>query len=305
MIPKKVTIVATDWPELELYCPNWQGMRAGMERLGIPYQFISCRPSLDVEQIIAFKPDLIIYGLLDMVKHADWRRQIRERLPNAKIVIWYGDLRNQKTGQIDADCSEVDAMFISNDAQSEFYKRKWKVPAVYYLPLGCEPLDKPQYNPKFSFDFVFIGGQIPDGAFHNRATEIEDYRINHKLTLVNSFEADTRAKIFKAMPEIYSSSKICLDISHFTDIQGYTSIRYFEIPAMWGFPLTKRFPGCEDLYPKHSRVYFESTEEAIELKNYYLSHDPERQAVLERAHKLSYNHTYDRRFAEMFAKLEG
>ncbi len=301
--PKRVVFIGSTYPENELYCPHFLGVRTGLTKLGIPFKFVSCRPELNVDEVVNFNPDLVIYGLNDMVKHFEWRKEIKDRLPNAYIVMWYGDLRNEVTTQFDARLTEIDAMFVSNDAQEEFYKTKWRVKKVHYLPLGCEPIPKPIFNRKFSFPFVFIGGQLPQGAFHDRATFIERFKQEGGLTLVNSYESNIRARIYRAMPEIYSSSKISLDVSHFTDIKGYTSIRYWEIPAMYGFALTKRWPGCEEFYPVGTRAYFSTYEEAIELKEYYLKHEDERVAMVRKAHELSYNFDYEHRFNQMFEKL--
>jgi hypothetical protein len=279
------------------------GMKIGLKRLGIPYLFVSCRPTLNLDTVVDFQPDLIVYGLLDIVKNRGWRKEIRERLPNATIVLWYGDYRDGRMIQLDADCSEMDAMFVSNDAQETHYKQKWNMKAVHFLPLGCEPSAKPVYNDGLSYPFVFLGGIIPTGLFHERAQEIEHFKIQDKLTVINSYDPELRGKIYRLMPAIYSSSKVALDISHFTNIKKYTSIRYWEIPAYFGFALTKRFPGCEQFYPEDTRVYFDTHNEAIEKKDYYLTHEKERVAMLTQAHELSYNHTYDKRFATMFSLL--
>lgn len=296
----KVVFIGADYPELELYCPHFSGVKKGLERLGIPFLFLSCRPTFkDFDTIKDFKPDLIVYGLLDMVKNKKWRDRIKLENPQAKIVMWYGDLRLEHT-QVKADCSELDAMFISNDGQCDLYKKIWKVKEVYFLPLGAEPIDKPIKDDKLSFDFVFIGGKITAPEFVNRAIEITKFE-NEGLRVISSFEDNLRAKIMKNMYKIYSSSKICLDISHYTDIKGYTSNRFWNIPAMYGFPLTKRFPDCEKLFK--NRAYFDTFEEAIQLRDYYLSHEKERLELLEKAHKESYNHTYDKRFRQMFDVL--
>lgn len=301
--PKKVVFIGTDWPENEKYCPHFLGVKAGLKKMDIPFRFVSCRPTLNIAEIVSYKPDLVIYGVLDMIKNPKWRHEIREKLPHAKIVNWYGDFRDTRMIQVDADCSEMDAMFVSNNTQEERYKWKWKMKEVHFLPLGCEPIPKPLYNPKFAFPFVFIGGQIMDGPFHPRASMIEDFKVKGGLTLINSYDAQLRAKVYRAMPEIYSSAKVCLDISHFTDVRGYTSIRFWEIPAYFGFALTKRWPGCEDFYQSDSHAYFDTFEEALELKDYYLNHESERLKMVERAHKLSYNHDYKSRFERMFALL--
>lgn len=305
MTPTRIVFIGADWPDLEKYCPHHMGVQIGLKRLGIPHLFVSCRPELDVATVVAFQPDLVVYGLKDMVIRKDWRDEIRAALPNAAIVLWYGDYRDFSTGQLKADCSELDAMFVSNDAQAEHYEQVWNVKKVHFLPLGCEPIRAPKKSKLYDFPFIFIGGQIHDGVFNRRAEQIEQYRLKNGLKIISSFEPDIRGRIFREMPSIYSSAGTVLDISHFTDVEKYTSIRYWEIPAFWGFALTKRFPGCEQLYPEDSRAYFSTYEEAIEKKTYFECHPKERREILSKAHKLSYNHTYDKRFTEMFQLLGG
>ena len=303
--PERVVIVGATYPELELYCPNFNGMKAGLERLGIPYLFVTCRPTLDVQQIKDYNPDLVVYALRDAILHPMWRKDLKAALPSTKFVVWYGDYRDNKTGQYQADISELDCLFISNDAQETFYKHKWNAKHVSFLPLGAEPIPEPLYNKKFDMPFIFIGGQISGPHFHDRAMDIQSYIKDDGLKLINSFEPDMRKTIMKAVPEIYSSAKIALDISHFTNVQGYTSNRFWVIPANFGFALTKRWPGCTDFYPEDTRAYFDTHEEAIRLRDYYLKHDDERIAMIQRAHKHSYNHSYDKRFLQMFKVLEG
>lgn len=302
---KRIAFIGATWPENELYCPHFVGVQAGFKKLGIDYRFITCRPRLNINQVIEYQPDLIIYGLVDMVRNWQWRNEIKKALPNAAIVMWYGDYRDERMTQPIGDCSEIDCMFVSNDSgyQKAHYKKLWKMRRVEFLPLGCEPVDEPMTNKKFAFDFVFIGAQLNGGSFQKRAREIEAFKQDERLTYVNSHEPDLRAKIYRSMPAIYSSSKVCLDISHFTKIDKYTSIRYWEIPAFYGFALTKRWPGCEEFYPESCRAYFDTYGEAVEKKNYYLKHETKRVAMLEKAHELSYNHSYDKRLLLMFKKI--
>lgn len=303
MKPKKVAIIGTNFPSYELYCPNWVGMRLGLEALGIQNRLFSCRPSLDIQEIVAFAPDLVVYGLIDMVKHAEWRTELRVRLPKAKIVLWYGDYRGTRTGQIPGDLSEIDMMFVSNDEQDEYYRRNWRV-ECHYLPLGS-PLYEPLYNSKLDFDFVFIGATIPGNAFGARAMTMGKYRNEHNLKIIDgpSYRPDLREKVFANMPTIYRSSKIVLDQSHFTDIKRYTSNRHWIIPASGGFALTKRFPGCELDYPEGTRAYFDTFEESLELKDFYLRHSNLREKIRLAGHEHAKLHTYDHRFLRMFELL--
>lgn len=297
-MPDKVAIIGATYPAYEQWCPNWLGMKDGLKRLGIPYKFFTCRPELSIDDLVAYNPDFIIYGLVDMVRAEHWRQEIRIRLPKAKIVFWYGDLRDKRTGQITADMSEIDAMFVSNDAQSEYYESRWHVPACHFLPLGA-PLTAKRYNPSHDFPFVFIGAILTTPMFGERAHTMVKYK-QHGLKVINGLTSETRRQVFQMMPSIYSSSQISLDQSHFTDVSRYTSNRYWIITASGGFALTKRFPGCEEFYPEGTRAYFDTFEESLELKDYYLEHEDERNKIAAAGHEHAKLHTYDHRFRRMF-----
>jgi len=134
----------------------------------------------------------------------------------------------------------------------------------------------------FDFDFVFLGSKITGSSFMDRALEIGLYQ-QQGLKLINADAQrfpTLRAKILKTMPTIYRSSKICLDISHFTNIDGYTSNRYWNI--------------------SDSRIYFDTFEEAIEKKNYYLKHPEKLEPIRKRALEVAKLHEYTERFLEMF-----
>lgn len=301
MKPKRVAIIGTDWPEYEKYCPNFVGMQLGLAEMGIEHQLFSCRPNFNPAEVVAYQPDLIIYGLLDMVKHADWRKTLRSGLPEAKIVMWYGDLRNELTGQITADMSEIDGMFVSNAAQNQYYEKKWRVPSCHFLPLGS-PVWDPEIKSKYKLPFIFVGAIITGTGFLERA-RIMLYLRQQGLKIIDApaqTRGELRAKILKNLPSLYRSAEVSLDWSHFTDIEGYTSNRYWIITAAGGFALTKRFPGCTDFYPEGTRAYFDTAEEALELKEYYLNHPEEREKIRAAGHAHAINHTYSKRFAKMF-----
>lgn len=303
-MPNKVAIIATDYPSYELYCPNWVGMKDGLARLGIEHHLFTCRPEPDIDAIVEYAPDLVIYGLLDMVRNRRWREEIRGRLPDAKIVMWYGDLRDRATGQITTDMSEIDLMFVSNDGQNAWYEKIWKVRKCLYLPLGS-PIYTEEYQARFDFDFVFIGASITGGRFMPRAKTMWKYKSEHGLRMIDgpATRPDLREKVFRAMPAIYRSSKICLDQSHFTHIPRYTSNRHWIITASGGFALTKRFPGCEIDYPEGTRAYYDTFEESLELRDYYLAHPAEREKIRLAGYEHAKLHTYDHRFRRMFEVL--
>jgi hypothetical protein len=302
--PTKIALVLSNYPALELYCPNWNGMQDGLRALNIPFKFFTCRPNFNPAEVVEYQPDLIVYGLIDVLKEQGKCLMIRKALPNAKIVLWYGDYRDKRSGYLQGNFSRlIDAMFVSNDAQSEFWKTALHISEVHYLPLGCTPIEKPEYVKKFDMPFIFVGGLNGSAPYVDRMLFVKELMNKSELKIVSSYESCLRKKIYQAMPKLYSSARVTLDISHFTDVQGYTSNRYFIIPAFYGLPITKRFPGCEELYPSSIRPYFDTVDEALELKDYYLSHPKEREKKVEELHKWSYNHTYDKRWKRMFDLL--
>lgn len=306
MMPKRVAIVATNFPAYEQYCPNWVGMQDGLKRLEIEHRLFTCRPHFDVDDVVNYKPDLIIYGLLEMVRNSAWRHELRQRLPKTKIVLWYGDYRDRSTGQVAADLSELDMMFISNDAQSTFYEKGWRVKECHYLPLGS-PIYPDVRDERFHFPFVFIGGTITGARFLERAKCMLRYKDEYALKIIDgpAHRPDIRTKVFRWMPTIYRSSDVCLDQSHFTSVLRYTSNRHWIITASGGFALTKRFPGCEEAYPEGTRVYFDSFEESIEKLRYYTEHANEREVIRLAGYEHAKQHTYDHRFRTMFQYLYG
>ena len=301
MKPKRVAIIGADWPDYERYCPNWLGMIDGLTELKIEHRLFSCRPILKTEEIIEYQPDLVIYGLIDMVRKPNARQKLRKALPDAKIVMWYGDLRNEFTTQIRGDMGEIDAMFVSNAAQNEYYQNKWLVPECHFLPLGS-PVYQPEIADKFKLDFIFVGATISSKGFEDRAKIMWHLRDNG-LKIIDApahTKPKLRAKILEELPTLYRNAKISLDWSHFTDIEGYTSNRYWIITGAGGFALTKRFPGCEDFYPEDTRAYFETPDEALELRDYYLANPEEREKIRATGHKQAEKHTYRYRFLKMF-----
>lgn len=304
--PSRVAIVGADWPEYEKYCPNFTGMQLGLAEMGIEHKLFSCRPVLNVDALIAYEPDLVIYGLLDMVRARDTRLLIRRSLPNARIVMWYGDLRNPATGQISADMREIDAMFVSNGAQNEYYEKLWRVPSCHFLPLGS-PVWDPEIKAKYQLPFIFVGAVITGDGFMERARIMWHLR-EHGLKIIDApaqTQPTLRAKILKDLPSLYRSASVTLDWSHFTNIQGYTSNRFWIVTGAGGFALTKRWPGCTDFYPEGTRVYFDTPEEALELKEYYLKHPEEREKIRAAGHAHAIHHTYSNRFAIMFDVIYG
>lgn len=306
MKPTKVALIISTYPDYELYCPNFTGMQDGLKKLKIPFKVFSCRPTFNPSEVVEYQPDFVLYGLPDMAIHKEWRDVIRKGLPEAKIVMWYGDWRANL--EIKVDMSEIDCMFASNDASGEYYIKHWKVPRFEFLPLGAS-IVKAEVKDKFKFPVVFIGQRMLMGWKTSRAMKLQE--IENTGIQIQCINADAkskpqlRKKIMMEAPSIYRSSTITLDMSHFSGIQGYTSNRCWNIPAAGGFALSEYWPGCEEFFPEGTRVWFKTIPEAVEKIKYYLEHDDEREKIRLAGVENANNHTYDKRFINMFKKIYG
>jgi len=301
--PKKVALIIATWPNFELLCPNFTGMQDGLKDLKIDFKVFTCRPAFNKNEVIEYKPDLIVYGLPDMGLKG-WGRELREVLPDSKIVFWYGDYH--KNLEAKADMSHIDCMFVSNNASSNWHKQNWKVPRCEYLPLGAS-IKVGEFNDKYNFPVVFIGHKLFIGHGQIRARKIQEIQNEIMGFQVLNGNAQSnpklREKIMKEVPNIYFSSKICLDMNTFSGIKGYTSNRAWVISACGGFAISEYWPQSEEFFPEGTRVWFKTIPEAIEKIKYYLSHDEEREKIRLAGLENAKNHTYDKRWLQMFSML--
>ncbi|HEV7528631.1 MAG TPA: glycosyltransferase [Solirubrobacteraceae bacterium] len=82
--------------------------------------------------------------------------------------------------------------------------------------------------------------------------------------------------------------------------------RNFEVPGCGGFLLTERVPHLEDYFELGREVgVFERAEDLADQIRYWLEHEDERQAVADAGYRrVMAEHTYDHRFAAIFAALD-
>lgn len=305
----KIALVGARNNEEEFSCTHWSGLDRTLKESEHDHYIFCCRQGIGfIKEIIQWQPDLIIYGLIDMAKQQEWREQVRDGCPNAKIVFWYGDARTPETGQIDpVDLSgTVDLFLASNDGLKWFQKKHFGM-TPEYMPLAVYPTEKPVFSQKTLDtygDFVFIGAKANRIGFVKRMNVIQEIEDKLGLRVINGGNRKERAMVYKSMPKIYGSAKFSLEISHFWDIHKYTSNRFWVIPGYWGFSLSKRFPGCEELYPEDTRVYWNTVDELREKIEYYTKNNEERLRMIEKGHQHTVdNHTYKHRINSIIEML--
>lgn len=277
-------------------CTHWSGIRWAMKQLGIEYYEIDVqcfRRQQALNEISKYKPNLLIHGLTDAF-HQDYYKEIRQ-IVDGKIAFWYADYKDDRSRDVlNIDLRNyIDYMFVSNDSQRDFWKQKIGVEA-HFVAMAGTPVDEIQFDPKYNNDIIFIGNVSNTEHLKSRGDLIQQIVSKTDVTVINKHTKPERMEVYKEMSKIYGSAKICLDISAIWHAEKYTSSRYYVIGNCGGFSLCKRFPGCEELYPdKIGKIYFDTVDEFIELKDYYLNRPEERKAIamkgLEHSKK---HHTY-------------
>lgn len=102
-------------------------------------------------------------------------------------------------------------------------------------------------------------------------------------------------------PYAYSSAKIVLGLQSVNTSPTQTSTRTYEIMGCGAFHLAPYTPSYQNLFKKHHHlVWSNSPQETLELVDYYLKHDQEREAIAHRGRaEVLRRHTYFNRVKQM------
>jgi len=126
------------------------------------------------------------------------------------------------------------------------------------------------------------------------------------------------------MVDVFASSRINLSLSNSSEAPGLKARvrrllhfhpppprppqikgRNFEVPGCGGFLLTERVPHLEGYFELDREVaVFDTADDLVDKVCYWLEHDDERQQIAEAGYRrVMSEHTYDHRFAAIFAEL--
>ena len=200
----RIVIVGAANRPHELACTHWKGLKTALKRSEHEYIFVCCRSDpYYVDKIVSFNPDLVVYGLIDMIIKEKVREFLKEKLPRTKFVVWYGDYRDDRTEQRCFDLKDtVDNFFVSNDGQHEFIKKCFNM-NPQFLPLAVDPIPEPVIDPAFREDFVFVGGKSNSGPFATRAHIISILEEHHGLKRIDEPDEAGRAQVYRDLSLIH------------------------------------------------------------------------------------------------------
>ncbi len=268
-----------------------------------------------VDTVREFNPTMVIHGMTDSLTKG-WAKDIANAVPNTKQVMSMWDYRPMdlnydglwSTWKTSGDY--LDLVTLSNKNQMEWWSNSFNTPVMYW-PHGCvvKPVSR---SVEHEYDCVFVGDRIDIAPYNERVKLIDTIqdelsRYGISITWINKDGGDSdpeRRKVWKDLGKIYHSAKTVLDVSHFWDADGYASGRYFYTAGLGGCSISKRFPGCEELFPEGTKAYFDTPEEAAKLVAHYVNNKNDRERMKKRGKKHANKyHSYDVRFQELFKEL--
>jgi len=227
------------------------------------------------------------FDLYFRIDHGDYKYDIPEDLRPA--VFYAIDTHLKKPyGKIKNQARHYDIVFCAQKDGADRLKRELKIDAQW-IPLGCNPdmhrkLDMPKI-----YDIGFVGRDAQKFA---RGKQLEILKKKYTNSFIGGAD-------FRKISEIYSSSKIGFNSAILNDI----NMRVFEVMACGCFLLTNKIKGngFDELFAdKKDLVVYKNNKEMLELIEYYLKNEREREIIADSGYQLMIKkHSYSHRVQSM------
>ena len=227
------------------------------------------------------------FDLYFRIDHGDYKYDIPEDLHPA--VFYAIDTHLKKPyKKIKNQARHYDIVFCAQKDGADRLKRELKID-TQWIPLGCDPDAHKKLDMPKIYDIGFVGRDAKKFA---RGKQLELLKKKYPNSFIG--QAD-----YRKMSEIYSSSRIGFNSSILNDI----NMRVFEVMACGSFLLTNKIKGngFDELFTdKKDLVVYKNNKEMLELIEYYIENESERQKIAESGHQLVVNkHTYYHRVQSM------
>ncbi len=189
---------------------------------------------------------------------------------------------------------DFDIVFIAHKPALELFKEKG-IKNVFWVPPACDPEIHGKKTEKRLYDIGFVGALNPEN---------NPERVDLFNKLKQRFHTYYEKCFLERMAEVFAQSKIVFNKS----IAGGLNMRVFEVLASGSMLLTNKAngSGLQDLFQdrKHLVIY-RNQYELIELADYYLKNDEEREEIaVEGMKKVLDEHTYRHRADDMIRILK-
>lgn len=231
------------------------------------------------------------FDLYLRIDHGDYKYDIPDDLHPA--VFYAIDTHLKKPyKKIKRQVRHYDIVFCAQKSGQQRLAKDTGIDAQW-LPLACDPEIHTRIEVPKKYDIGFVGRDAKKFA---RGRHLEILKKKYPASFVGTID-------FRKMSDVYSASKIGFNSSIINDI----NMRMFEIMSCGCFLLTNYIKdnGFNQLFKdRENLAVYKNDKQLIELCQYYLKNDQEREQIARAGFELAVNrHTYFHRVQTMFNYL--
>jgi hypothetical protein len=241
-----------------------------------------------VEAAERIDADIVLLGHAEFVE-AETLIEIKRRLPNCKIAMWWVDWWHNLV-KYDSVMKErmplLDALFMTSDPDyaREKYAPLQRLEKFFFMPNSCDP----SMDTGRAFDL-----EIPrhDAVFIGRITNERDDLVAH----IEQNMSDLNIGLYgqgrqnfvtgRAYLDLLSHSRIGINYSRDNSMPRYTSNRMIHLASNGCLVFTPNTPQMDQLFSRDEVVYFDSLQDFEEKIRYYLAHPDEARTIAQAGYK--------------------
>jgi hypothetical protein len=252
-------------------------------------------------------------------------KAFKEKSPKTKFIYWHGNHREQLTGSMKKYLGVVNHVLINSADAQQFELYESFGCKVGTLWDGFDPTEIEYSKNDPDYDCVF-GGEtyitdttppeiqysFPGGGLRYEFVKAIADRFS---TAIFSAFPQNWGDSFNVMHDVYHPGytnalrrgKINLNVNHFPRLYKAYTRRTIRSIFSKRLHMTYYIPGMEQDFVNHSNiVWFNSIPEGIELVEYYLRHETEREAIAEAQYENAMkNFTFKNRLQQFEQVLKG
>ena len=246
--------------------------------------------SLLIEQLRHYYPDIVLVMNMKYL-NAQSVIKMRKAVPNAIFVGRDEDPFPEKNPARIAIAKQTDIVTTTSCGKFLQTYKDAGIACCAFIPNMCDPDLQHRYDveKKWKADIIFTGK-----SEHKKLGQD-----NERYSLVKRISELPNSKIYGAfgIPRVegvdyfyaISGAKIGMSLNSATDVRLCHSDRFLNYISCGTLTLAKKFPGANLLFEDQIHLrYFDTVNEFLELADWYLKHDQEREKIakagMERAH---------------------
>ncbi len=273
------------------------------------------------ERLGVTQPDILLVIRGEFLKNetVKYARDLK-----VKIFLWMYD-SIYLYSEVEKYLNSVDQFFAYEPRDVYYVKSKYKIPSNY-LMLGYDPDEYFPIDPhQYECDLLFVGALYPnrikilnsvcrsfaqqyrvqihaDYVTKDRFWRWIDLKIRYPF-LLKCLKPGIHSH--REINKMFNYSKININIHNATkSVEQGTNYRFFELLGSGSFQLVeKKWLAKAGIEDGDGIISYQSENDLLEKIDYYLKHDSQRKAVIERGRKISQLHKIENRIDSILAQF--